>query len=202
MEIDKIILSVVALISTIVTSWKIIKEERRKDKNNVSKNLLKQANTSSEIVNRMEKLREKLGADRIQIIDFHNGKHYASGKSATKFSCTYEVVREGVDSKQKLIQDILIDFVPRYIEDIITKKVLEYTDMKKFAEDYVHAIQLKEILEVKSFYIRVIRNNKKDPIGYISIQYTQKPHEPMSQDQKDDINKLKYYLEDVLNERR
>ena len=43
----------------------------------------------SEIIERLEELKDEIGADRISIFSFHNGGEYYSGRSMQKLSCSY-----------------------------------------------------------------------------------------------------------------
>ena len=64
----------------------------------------KQCNIDMCIINRLESIKDFLKSDRLQIYDFHNGIHYANGRSALKTSCSYEVVRAGIKGHQKELQ--------------------------------------------------------------------------------------------------
>ena len=67
----------------------------------VSSKVPKQSQVDIKVLNRMEEVKELMDADRVHVYEFHNGEHYANGRSALKVSCTYEVCRIGVHSIQR-----------------------------------------------------------------------------------------------------
>ena len=75
---------------TFIVAFKKTKKELV---DSIPKRIKKQTDIDAEIVKRMEQVKEIVMADRVQIYDFHNGIHYANGRSALKVSCSYEVCR-------------------------------------------------------------------------------------------------------------
>ena len=67
----------------------------------VSKKVPRQSEIDIKVLNRMEEVKEIMDADRVHVYEFHNGEHYANGRSALKVSCTYEVCKAGVNSIQR-----------------------------------------------------------------------------------------------------
>lgn len=198
--IDDIILAIATLLLAINTIYKTVCEKRQKTRENVPKNITEQLNIDAEVMERMEELRERLKADRVQVFEFRNGEHFANGRSAIKVSCTYELTRPGVEPMlNSILRDpILIRTMPKYIATLLKEGFIEITDMEQFKIDYPHAYLLKEMQGVKSFYAKTVRNKLHEPVGYIVVHYTDEAHKPFGKKENDRLYALKYYLEDNL----
>lgn len=111
-NITTTIISLTAFITAIATLIVNIMKAKKEIENTLPKKIQKQCSINIEITNKLEKLKEYLIADRVQIYDFHNGGHYANGRSALKTSCSYEVVRVGVKGHQKELQSVPLTCIP------------------------------------------------------------------------------------------
>ena len=95
-----ILVGITAVISAAGTLVVTAMKTKKQIEDTIPKKLKKQCGIDTIIIQRMEEVKEILDADRVQIYDFHNGDHYANGRSALKTTCTYEVVRTGVKGYQ------------------------------------------------------------------------------------------------------
>ena len=110
----------------------------RKEIDTIPNKIRKQAIYDNIIIEKMDSLKEYLNADRVQIYDFHNGGHYANGRSALKTSCTYETVRNGIKPVQAQLQAIPLPCIAKFISQLLNdthmkvknleEKVKEVTD--------------------------------------------------------------------------
>ena len=90
----------VALVSSIFTAIvgpiavHLVKEKIDKSK----KDILRESITNNSLVtNKVEEIKDKTGADRVWIVQFHNGgTFYPTGKSIQKFSMFYESVSQEI----------------------------------------------------------------------------------------------------------
>ena len=77
-----------AIAATAYMSFKTFKTKLDKEfkdkKTDVSKHIKRQSDLDYEIIKEADHLKELLGADRVQVYEFHNGNHYANGRSALK----------------------------------------------------------------------------------------------------------------------
>lgn len=96
--------------------WKI------ESKTNVPANVTKQSKLDCELLQEAEKLKELIDADRVHVYEFHNGIHYANGRSALKTSCTYEVCRYGVKSYLNELSNVPLSIIPNFIKTLLDKK--------------------------------------------------------------------------------
>lgn len=158
----------------------------------------KQCNIDSEICTRMEYVKEFLSADRVQIYDFHNGGHYANGRSALKTTCTYEVVRNGIRSCQNELQAVPLSCIPKFIQILLSKEKIECNDLETLKNSMPATYNLKRSQNVKSFFDVVLNNKNGDPIGFLAIQYSKEHCVNFNSTEKDQIYKLKHYIEENL----
>lgn len=160
--------------------------------------LRRQCNIDIEIISRMEELKELLGADRVQIYDFHNGGHYANGRSALKTSCTYEVVRSGVQGYQGMLQAIPLSCIPHFTSRLINECEFDCTNLENIKNVMPGTYGLKKSQGIKSFYDIILNNKKGEPIGFLGIQYVDKCHKTYNSKDKNEVLRLKFFIEENL----
>lgn len=187
------------LVGALTTLFLKIIDSKKKIKDSIPKKVLKQCDINTKIIEKMKYLREILGADRIQIYDFHNGEHYANGRSALKISCTYEVARAGIKPCQNEFQSVPISCIPIFVQELINKNDMEIKSLERIKNVMPGTYNLKKTQGIKSYYDIVIKNKEKEPIGFLGVQYTTKEKEKYTLDEKNEILKLKFFIEDHLD---
>ena len=122
----------------------------------------------SEKVNvELAKILDYSAADRVYIFQFHNGVEFYDGKHAQRFTCTYEIVREGISQEADNLVNLQVSVFSWFISQTIDGKML-YTDTQKI-ENYTTRYSLHS-QGIKS--IRVLPIIKKNNvIGLIGIDY-------------------------------
>ena len=138
---------------------------------NVSSKIPKQAKTDVEIVKKMEQVKEILNADRVLVCEFHNGEHYANGRSALKFSCTYEVVRVGISNVQRLFTSIPISCMTRFISTLLDRETLVVKNVEDIKDEMPATYSIKKEAGITSFQDLIIRNGKNEPVGFIAVHW-------------------------------
>jgi hypothetical protein len=128
-----------------------------------------------QITNKIETIREDFKADRVWIIQFHNGGHfYPTGKSIAKFSMLYETVSIGANSIQTSFQNIPVNLFSKSINHLLENDAIEIPDFK---DDKIATYGLKYVAEesgCKSGYLFSIKNIDDKFIGIMGIDYTKK----------------------------
>lgn len=160
----------------------------------IPKKVTKQSAIDFEIFNRLDQDKERLNADRIQVYEFHNGGHYANGRSALKTTCTYESVRSGNKSFISQMSCIPLGCIPNFINELLTKYTVEVQDIETIKSVMPSTYSLQKTMGVKSFYSTIICNGEGDPVGFVSIQFTKNAY---NNDQVL-VNKLVGFIEDKL----
>ena len=102
---------IVAFITGIIGPILLLFIKNRMDKNK-KPDIVKEALQVGELImSKIEHIKDEFEADRVWIMQFHNGGHfYPTGKSIAKFSFIYEVVSMGTSSIQMNFQNIPVNF--------------------------------------------------------------------------------------------
>lgn len=179
-----------------VTCRNELKKYFGKQKTNVTENLPIQSAIDIQITERMDYVKELLGADIIQVYEFHNGEHYADGRSAMKLSCTYEVVRAGVSSIRSKCQQIPIACIPRFVKQLLDDGKYYCPNLEDLKERCPATYEFKKNNGIKAFADFAIRNKKNQVIGFVGVIWTTTT-EKYNQDERE-IEKLAFFVEETL----
>lgn len=193
-----ILMGITAIISAMGTLVVTTIKTKKQIEETIPKKLKKQASIDTEIIQRMENIKEILGADRVQIYDFHNGGHYANGRSALKTSCTYEVTRAGVKGYQMYLQSLPLSAIPRFSKSLLDKGEMCVADIEDIKSSMPGAYNIKFEQGVKGFHDIVLENKFGEPIGFLGIQYVNSSHKTYNNKEKNEILRLKFFIEENL----
>ena len=193
-DFSLLIVAVSATIVAILKSYKNTKSEI----DTLPKKIKRQVNIDDSIISKMEDLKELLNADRVQIYDFHNGGHYANGRSALKTSCSYEVIRTGVSHKQSYLQSIPLSCLSRFVSKLMNDGFLEVRNIEDIKDEMPSTYQLKKDMQINSFYDVILNNKNGEPIGFLAVQYVKNKYNILSEKDKQEILKLKFFVEEQL----
>lgn len=138
---------------------------------NVSSKIPKQAKSDIEIIRRMEQVKEILNADRVLVYEFHNGEHYANGRSALKFSCTYEVYRAGIPPIQTKLTSVPISCVPHFITKLLDEEFVKQVNIENIKDTMPATYGIRKDLGITSYQDLVIKNTNGEPVGFIAVQW-------------------------------
>jgi hypothetical protein len=138
--------------------------------------MIKDALRGSELVNsKIEYIKDEFSADRVWILQFHNGGHfYPTGKSMAKFSFIYETVTHNTNSIQLTFQNIPVNLFSRSINQLLEYDVIEIPDFK---DETVATYGLKYVAEdtgCKSGYFFSIKTIDGKFIGVLGLDYVKR----------------------------
>ena len=187
---------ITAIGAVLIAVIKVYKNTQ-KEIDTIPRKVKKQALYDNIIIEKMEALKEYLNADRVQVYDFHNGGHYANGRSALKTSCTYEVVRSGITPKQNLLQAIPLSFLPKFISQLLNDDSMEIKQLDQIKEAMPSTYQLKKSQNINSFYDIVLNNKEGEPIGFLAIQFVKNKYS-IDEKGKQEVLRLKFFIEEQL----
>lgn len=196
--LTSLVISLTALVTAIAGLIVAFVKAKKEIENSIPKKIKNQINIDNEIIKRMEELKEYLNADRVQVYDFHNGGHYANGRSALKTSCTYEVCRTGCRSYQMYLQAIPLSCIPQFVETLLNKEELRINNLEDIKKSMTSTYNLKKDQGVKCFYDIIIHNKSKEPIGFLAIQYCTENKVNFNHNELNEILKLKFFIEENL----
>ena len=197
-DITTVIVSITALITGLCSLLIAVKKIKKEVEDTLPKRIKKQSSLDIEIINRMERIKELLGADRVQIYEFHNGVHYANGRSALKVSCSYEVCRVGIKACQMYLQSIPLSCIPQFIKELLNKNMMKINNLEDIKATMPATYELKKSQQVASFYDIVLNNKNQEPIGFLAIQYTEPNKITFNPNETNAILKLKFFIEENL----
>lgn len=197
-NITTTIISLTAFVTALGTLIVTIMKAKKEIENTLPKKIQKQCSINIEITNRLEKVKEYLMADRVQIYDFHNGGHYANGRSALKTSCSYEVARAGVKGHQKELQSVPLTCIPKFVRTLLDQNELKINDLEEIKNTMPATYQLKKEQDIQSFYDIILQNKNKEPIGFLAIQYSKTNSVDFNQEEMNEILKVKFFIEENL----
>ena len=195
MGLSLIITAIGAVILAIIKVYKNTKKEI----DTIPMKVKKQAVYDNIIVEKMDSLKELLNADRVQVYDFHNGGHYANGRSALKTSCTYETVRNGINPVQSQLQSIPLPCIAKFISQLLNDESMEIKKLDEIKENMPSTYQLKKSQNIESFYDIVLNNKNNEPIGFLAVQYVKNKYS-IDEHGKQEILRLKFFIEEQLED--
>jgi hypothetical protein len=111
----------------------------------------------------------EMEADRAYVLEFHNGNSYFSGRGQQKFSCSYEIVQEGISAECHNSQDHRVSNYHNYVSELVEKERFDYTDVGNM-DDHLFAGMLG-LKGVKSIYNVPIKTLNGKIIGILGVDY-------------------------------
>ena len=197
-KITAIIIAVTGLVTGLSSLIFQLLKAKKEIEETLPQKIKRQCDIDLEIVKRMEQIKELLKADRVQIYDFHNGYHYANGRSALKTSCTYEVCRAGCRAYQMYLQALPLNCIPQFIKKLLNYTKLQVNDLEEIKTEMPATYYLKKDQGIKSFFDIILNNKKGEPIGFLAIQYGEENKVNYNEEEKNEILRLKFFIEENL----
>ena len=159
--------TIIGVVGTLSAIWLKHYLERRKQQDCI---IDKTVQEDTEIITRLDELKDEIKADRISIFSFHNGGEYYSGKSMQKLSCSYEVVQPGVARTQLAMQNIPVSACLATLKQLMENKEFHCYDVDANYPESACKYQLVEN-GVKSTYQYAIFDLNKKAIGILRADY-------------------------------
>lgn len=191
-------------VGTIIIACRIFKRKLDKYlKDNsipISRKIKNQTSIDSEIMKKLEICKEVLGADRIQVFEFHNSGHWANGRSALKMSCTYEVCRYGIVRWQNKLLGVPLACVTNFINTLLDDEYLDIKDLEEIKGNMPSSYNLQKAMKTKSSAGIIIHNIEGEPVGFVLISYMKTKNEVERDYNLDVAKKLVWFLEEKLSD--
>lgn len=177
-----------------------VRDAKKKIEESIPRKIKKQVTLTEEISSRMDMIKEYIGADRVHIYDFHNGGHYANGRSALKTSCTFESVRAGIVPVQNILQAVPLSCIPKYTNNLLKDGGVKVKDINDIRTTMPGAFGWKYAQDVKSFYDIVLTNKESEPIGFLEVQFCNSNSHSyeLNEKMRHEILRLKFFIEENL----
>jgi hypothetical protein len=153
----------------------LIKSKIENRKTKKEDKLTREIKVSGLVNHKLEDIKNKFHADRVWVLQFHNGGHYyPTGKSIQKFSMFYENVANGVDSVKTIFQNIPVSLFSPSINKVLEDNILSVVDFKDEKEQTYGLKHTAKETGCKSVYIAGIRDINNKLIGSLGIEYTKR----------------------------
>ena len=163
--------SIITALGGVVAAWFTI----RQSKKNKCDPIREDAAQSANVYAALEYTLGELGADRAYVLQFHNGGHYYSGRGQQKFSCTHEVVGDGISSEHINSQDHRISTRHCYIHELIEGERFCYESVDNINDSgFLRMLQAKGVKSIVNVPIKTL-NGKI--IGILGIDYVKESKE-------------------------
>jgi len=163
----QIIASVITVLGTLagaVVSYKYA--QRRK-----SDPIVEDAAQSTNVYTALNYAVDTLGADRAYVFQFHNGGHYYSGRGQQKFSCTHEVVGQGISAEHINSQNHRVSAYHSYISELIDNGLFVHSKIEDIKDSaFLRLIEKKGVKSILNVPIKTL-NGKI--IGILGVDYVQ-----------------------------
>jgi hypothetical protein len=165
LDIISVLTGVVSCAAAVIGVWLKLKFDEKK-----SKQLNYDPNLHGSVISALEFTKSETEADRVYVMEFHNGENYFSGKSQQKLSCTYEVVSEGISCEYASLQNIRVSNMHSMVKYIAMEKPFVCEDVEKYGND----ISFKSFLQekgVQSLFAQPVKSLNGKILGVIIIEY-------------------------------
>ena len=161
----EILASIITAIGGIGVAWFSI----RQSKKNKCDPLHEDASQSVNVYAALEYTLSELKADRAYVLQFHNGGYYYSGRGQQKFSCTHEVVEEGISAEHRNSQDHRISTCHLYVQELIEGDKFSYSNIHDIKDNgFLRILDHKGVKSILNVPIRTL-NGKM--IGILGVDY-------------------------------
>ncbi len=111
-------------------------------------------------------------SDRAYVFLFHNGVTYMDGSHKKKFSCDFEIVRNGVQPQAFQLQDMPISLFPDFISEV-KDSVFSYKNIKD-VKDYKTRMVL-ESQGITSLVVYPYFNKQGHLFAMVGVDYLYEP---------------------------
>ena len=192
-----LIMGLVLALGQLYTIWNMKKQEKEKtnkDKKNYGEQIKSENKYTVQIQKEIEELRQMLNADRVQVLEFHNGTDFSTRKGY-KMDCTYEALKYGNEPTRLLLQNYPTTMLPIFISKLVEDKEYFVNNVEEIVHDDMSTYAMKKNIHVAAFFDVALELNNA-PIGILAVQYTE-PH-GLNSDQIAMIHAKKIIIEELL----
>lgn len=179
----------------VVLAFKYYLDKKSKQFDNIRDAL----HLSQDVQHKIENIREDMNADRVWLVQFHNGGYfYPTGKSITKFSLVYETVSVNIRSIQQNFQNIPVSLFSKTLNYLLQNDVVKVPDCKNEPQSgSLRHIEQDDVC--KSSYYFAIKSLEDRFIGVLGVNYIGTKRE-LTEDEIDILKHHSAQIGGVLNE--
>jgi|TARA_Y100000289_G_scaffold19707_1_gene19043 hypothetical protein len=146
--------------------------------------VIRETSQNANVYTALQYIMEQMKADRGYILEFHNGEIYFSGRGQQKFSCTHEIVEEGISPESHNSQNHRVSNYHSYVNEIVTNGYFVYDDIRNIKDQGFY--QMIKRKGIQSIYNVPIKTLDGKIIGILGVDYVKGPMPEQAHD--DEIN--------------
>lgn len=170
-----------AVITAIATVASVLLGQRlmsRKEKECV----IRETSQNANVYTALQYIMEQMKADRGYIMEFHNGEIYFSGRGQQKFSCTYEIVEEGISAESSNSQNHRVSNYHNYVNELVTEGRFLHHNIEDIKDQSFY--QMISRKGIKSIYNVPIKTVDGKIIGILGVDYVKNEIPDLGYDEK------------------
>ena len=169
------IVGLVLAFGQVYTIFKLKKQskdaDKEKTKNTNYGEAIKHENKYTlQIQKEIEELRQMVTADRVQVLEFHNGTDFSTRKGY-KLDCTYETLKYGNEPVKGVLQNYPTTMLPIFMNRIIEDKKYFVPNIQQLVEKDMSTYAMKLNMHVGAFYDVCLEDSNGMPIGILAVQF-------------------------------
>jgi len=126
-----------------------------------------QVQASTNINKQLGEVMVQSRASRVYVFQFHNGITFYTGQHAQRFSCTYEMVAEGISREAENLQNLQVSLFSWWINEVLSGR-MTYYNIEDMA-DYTSRITLQQ-QGIKSIICRPLIHKGK-VVGIVGMDF-------------------------------
>lgn len=191
------VIGLILALGQLYTIWNIKRQEKektKKDNKNYGEQIKSENKYTLQIQKEIEELRQVLGADRVQVLEFHNGTDFSTRKGY-KMDCTYEALKYGNEPTRNILQNYPTTMLPVFINNLVEDKEYFVKDIEEIIENDMSTYAMKRNIHVGAFFDVILELNNA-PIGILAVQFVE-PH-AITSEQVAMIHAKKIIVEELL----
>lgn len=132
--------------------------------------------------------------DRAYIFEYHNGGHSISGIDFLKASNTFEVVNDGIQPQQILLQNLPIGMFAYWNLKILKRDTICMQDIEEIKQTDLWAYQILKQQDIKSIFVIGLYDAQGHAIGFFGIDYTKSTMPSCDAKMRKDLEILSYKI--------
>lgn len=133
------ITSITSIVVALIGKDYFRKREKKRYTDKSKEDLLEQIEKDEIVHLALRDVRRQFHADRIYVLQFHNGGNFYTESAMQKASITYERCSDGLERKSEKYQNVLVSLFAWYMKQVITNKAY-YSNMEEIEDIGIRSI--------------------------------------------------------------
>lgn len=108
-------------------------------------------------------------ADRVTLLQAHNGTIFTSGRHDWKVSITHEAYKRGIEPVKQKFQNVRASQINEALTTLFRDSKIGYKSTEEIKDDFIHNYYLNNGIKQSVTYI--LETNTEGPLGFVAIHY-------------------------------